>query len=161
MRKPLAITSPDHAAALSLYFIIGVSGLLIVLSKESGGGRIMAAMLGSGVADIWAVLLMVFGFGAFGAAVSARKASAPERSLRVEMWSCIGLFLALLLFFCVIVASVGVSGLITGSFALAIGVGSGLRAFQIVREQRILREARKHPSPSDSMLADPRDAQDE
>jgi hypothetical protein len=161
MRKPLSITSPDHAVALSLYFIIGVSGVLLTLNKDQGGGRLMALFGGAGLTNIWAVTLAAFGFGAFFASLSARKASRPERSIRVEMWMCIGLFLDLGFFFYAIVSLLGLAGLVTGSFSFAIALGTGLRAIQILVEQRRLRQAREHPLKSDPVLADPRISQDD
>lgn len=156
MKKPLSITSPDHAVALANYFILGFAGMLFVINKEAGGSRLIERVAGLGVADVWATTLMIFGFMAFVSALSARRARRPENSIRFEMYACIGLFLNLGFFTGIILAG-SASAITTMSFAATFAVGAGFRVVQIFVEQRRVKLARRHPVESDSVLADPRE----
>lgn len=154
MKKPLSITSPNHAVALASYFMLGMAGLTYVLNKDSGVGKLLVATNGHLVADIWSISLMAFGFAAFGSAVTAKFSPRPEHHLRLEMWACVALSIDLLHLVFLIVERSGPAGI---SFVVPFLLGAVFRAIQIFFEQRLLKRARQHPMKSDSVLADPRD----
>jgi len=156
-RKPLSITSPNHAVALANYFFLGLSGALLVIGNTPNA---MSRAMGESIADVWGVTLSMGAFLAFFAALAAKKARRPEYNLKIEMYSCIGLTLNLTFFMVAVGARFGIAGITTLMFALAFAVGFGWRVFQIMSEQRLLKKARANPHESDPVMADPRNEPD-
>lgn len=156
-RKPLSITSPNHAVALANYFFLGLSGVLLVIGSNANA---MSRAMGEAIADIWGVTLAMSAFFAFFSALAARKARRPEYNLKMEMYACVGLTLNLAFFMVCIGVRFGVAGLTTLMFALAFGVGFAWRVFQIIQEQRLIKKARANPHESDPVMADPRNEPD-
>jgi len=159
MKKPLAITSPDHAVALSLYFMLGLTGLFGVLNFNRSSSIIEA--MGPVVADVWSTTLMIAGFSAFMSALSAKRSRRPEWGLLYEALGCAGLTLNMGWFLAIVSINFGARGFTSASFAMIFLVGCGLRVWQIWREHRLLRKARCNPTVSDDqLLADPREEHD-
>lgn len=157
MKKPLAITSPNHAVALANYFFLGLSGVAMVIGNNPNA---MSRAMGEGIADIWGVTLAMSAFFAFFSALAARKARRPEYNLKMEMFACIGLTLNIAFFMIAVGTRFGISGLTTLMFALAFGVGFAWRVFQIAKEQTLIKKARANPHESDPVMADPRNPPD-
>jgi hypothetical protein len=159
MKKPLSITSPDHAIALSMYFMLGLSGLLGVLNLNKTSGAYEA--MGDLMSDVFSTTLMIFGFVAFFSAMSAKKRRRPENSLTYEMYACAGIAVDLLYFLSIVFINFGSRGFSTGSFAMIFVVGSSWRFFQIISEQKAIKKARASQVTADeSLLADPREDHD-
>lgn len=140
MKKPLSITSPTHAVALAVYFILGILGLFYTVGVTKSNA--LAAAVGQGLTDLWGASLMICGFGAFLSAIAAGRARAPEANLRLEMIFCIGLFLNMGLFMYIAYEAVGAMALGAIVQAGAFGVGSFFRALQIAVEQRMIKKAK-------------------
>lgn len=157
-KKPLSITSPNHAVALAIYFVLGLSGLLSVLSPTNTGA--MARAAGENIADVWAVTLCMTSWLAFASALAAKKARKPEYNLKMEMWACIGLTINLLYFMLMVGIRFGSAGVTSLAFGAAFAIGFGWRALQIAGEQRLLRKARANPHESGPVMADPRNEPD-
>lgn len=159
MKKPLSITSPDHAIALSMYFMLGLSGLLGVLHLNRSSG--VTQSMGEPMSDVFSTTLMIFGFVAFSSAMSAKKRRRPENSLTYEMYACAGIAVNLAYFLAIVFINFGPRGFQTGSFALIFVVGCTWRFFQIISEKKAIKKARASQVTSDeSILADPREEHD-
>jgi hypothetical protein len=154
-RKPLSITSPDHAIALSCYFMLGFFGFIFVAGGANSSSFPRA--VGEAITDIWGTTVMLAGLGAFLAAVTIRKTSRPEHNLWVEMWFDWALFAGLGFFAAVTWVTYGAQAISLFIFGAIFSIGALLRAIQIIREQRILAMARAHARESDPVLADPRE----
>lgn len=155
MKKPLSITSPNHAVAVSLYAMLGLTGLLGVANINRTSP--VYSFMGPVMADVWFTTLMIFGFAAAIAAMGAKKARRPENALTYEMFACAGLVVNMA-YFIYIVWTFFPAGLASSTFATVFVFGFTLRAVQIWREQRIIKKARANPSVSDDpLLADPRE----
>lgn len=154
MKKPLSVTSPTHAVALAVYFILGLLGLFYVLDFSSSSA--LAEAMGQ-FSDVWGTSLMVGGFGAFFSAIAAGRARLPESNLRLEMLFTASLSISMGLFTYLIVQSFGMMAITSVVQAIAFGLGTLFRSIQIFFEVRLIRLARAHPSESDPVMGDPRD----
>ncbi len=153
--RPLSITSPNHAVALSVYGIIGLSGLLFVVKVTTDS--VMHRAAGGAITDVWGTVLMIAGFAAFFSAQFAKRSSKPEHNLRVEMFADIALFVSLGYASVMIFKELGPAAITTGLWTIAFSLGTLLRAAQIFFEVRLLKKARAHPKTSAPVLADPRE----
>lgn len=155
MKRALSVTSPTHAVALAVYFILGLLGLFYVLKLSSSSA--LAQAMGPGVADVWGTSLMICGFGSFFSAIAAGKSKNPEANLRLEMLFTLGLFFNMALFSYMVINGFGMMAITSVVQALAFGIGSLLRSIQIFFEVRLIGRARAHPTESDPVMGDPRD----
>lgn len=156
MTKPLSVTSPTHAVALAVYFILGLLGAFYVLKLSSSSA--LATAMGP-IADVWGTTLLVSGFGAFFSAIAAGRAKSPEANLRLEMLFTLGLFFAMGLFAYLAVVAFGTMAITSIVQALAFGLGALFRSVQIFFEVRLIRLAKAHPT-SAPVMGDPRDEPD-
>lgn len=158
MIKPLSITSPTHAWALTTYFILGFSGLA-GLFNFSSQSTVMQSM--GPIADVWSTIIMLSGFGSFFAAIAASRALRPEYNLASEMSLNVAMFVSLIYFFYMTVYTAGLKGFTTAVFALVFILGSGMRAWQIKHELNLIKSARIHPTDADPDMGDPSGESDE
>lgn len=154
MKKPLSVTSPTHAVALAVYFILGLLGTFYLLKLSASSA--LAASLGP-FADVWGTSLMVSGFGAFASAIAAGKSKSPESNLRLEMLFTLGLAISMGLFSYLAVRAFGMMAVTSIIQAVAFGTGALFRSIQIFFEVRLIGRARAHPSESEPVMGDPRD----
>jgi CDP-diglyceride synthetase len=153
LRKPLSITSPDHAWALAIYLML--AGAITIIGNNTTSAIYRAA--GENVADVWGTLVMVFAGSALISAITARRSRTPETNMLLEMWACWGLS-ANLFFFCwKIWERFGEAAQSSLTFGGIFAVGALLRALQIIHERMIIKKARAFPVKSDPVLADPRE----
>jgi hypothetical protein len=157
-KKPLSITSPNHAVALAVYFILGLSGLLTALGPDGTGA--MARSAGDNISDVWAVTLCMSSWLALGSALAAKRARKPEYNLKMEMWACIGLTVNLLAFIIAVSMRFGFAGITSLTFGAAFALGFGWRVVQIISERNLLKKARANPHESGPVMADPRNEPD-
>lgn len=155
MKKPLSVSSPTHALAIGVYFILGFSGFVGVFRMAQESSIIKA--MGPGVSDTWSTTLMIAGWGALASAFAAKKARRPEHNLKLEMLFALALGLNLSFFMGVVVANFGIRGFSTLVFAGAFAAGAIGRSIQIFLDLRLIKRARAHPEPADPVMADPRD----
>lgn len=155
MKKPLSVTSPIHAVALAVYFILGLMGLFYVLGISSSSA--LAQALNHGMGDVWGTSLMVAGFGAFLSAIAASRASSPEGNLRLEMIFAFAMSISMFLFTYLVSKTFGMVAVTSILQSVALGLGCLLRSVQIFFELRLIKRARAHPSEADPVMGDPRD----
>jgi hypothetical protein len=158
MKKPLSVSSPTHAIALSVYFMLGWAGFLGVFNLSAESATIQA--MGPVLEDVWATTLMIGGWGALSAAVAAKKARRPEYNLRTEKIFCLALFINLTYFTYVALSSFGARGFSIAVFAMTFALGTFARAVQLFFERRLIARARANPEQADPVMADPRDESD-
>lgn len=144
-----------HAWALTSYFILGFTGLAGVFRLNSQSAVINA--MGPGVADVWGTVLMIAGFGAFVAAITAANTATPEHNLRLEMYLNVTIFFAVGYFLYISAQTSGWRAFNTVVFASVFIMGSALRSWQIHHEINLIRSARRHPTTADPVMGDPRD----
>lgn len=156
MIKPLSVTSPNHAVALSTYFILGFFGFLGVFNVGKQSSIFLA--LGEGISDVWATTLMIGGWGALAAALGATRARRPEHNMRLEKIFCVALFLNFAYLSWVVFHHFGEKGFFTLMCGVAFSVGCGLRVVQLWFERRKIIKSRQHPQVvTPEVLADPND----
>ena len=142
MTKPLELTSPNHATALTLDLGMAVFGGAFLLGALDSKG--IPLMVGVVLYPVWAFLMVLSGLAAATSAFIAPKSSKPRVCLTVEAWASAALALTLLVY--------GVSTLwvpqhtyITLTLFTVLGLGIGSRTLQITRELFKLRLAEEAP----------------
>lgn len=158
MKKPLSVSSPTHAIALAVYFMLGFSGFMGVFNL-SNASRVVQAM-GEGNSDVWATTLMIGGWGALTSAIAAKKARRPEYNLRLEKIFCLTIFVNLSYYTCILLTNFGDRGISTALFSATFALGALFRAIQLFFERRLIKRARANPEPAEPVMADPRDESD-
>jgi len=132
--KPLTVTTPTHAIALTTYWSQVALGLLYTF--DIAHARALTSLVGVRVSFLWALLLTASALACALAAHRAEHKANPVHTLSVEEWGDWVLAAMLALYEASLVIDNGFGVPTTQVFTAAVVVGALLRSRQIRKEQR-------------------------
>lgn len=132
MNKPVTITSPTNALAVSIYFFQIALGIAHVLDLATA--KSMEQLVGATVADAWGLILIFGGLAASGSVLAASRE--PVRALKLEAPAALVLAIAAGLYETSLFIVLGPSEALTTQMVMtSICVGCATRAFQARRDR--------------------------
>lgn len=149
MKRYFTVTSPTNALAVTIYAMLAFAGLMMTigLSKITS----IDVQFGEVPADMFSTLLFLSSSAAVYATLSAPKRRDPDVSLRIEFWACISLCtLMVLLELSLLPYRTPTGSFLTTTFGFGFIflVGFAMRARQIKRERKELRDFRNRNAPA-------------
>lgn len=126
------VTTPTNALTVTVYASQVCSGVAYLVG--AGKAKAMTEMFGPVVADVWALALLLSALLALVAVFTVK--DNVSRALAAEMGGATALGVMSLLYELTLLASNGPLAVVTTqTYAIAIGVGCMVRAWQIFRER--------------------------